>query len=248
MQTPSSGLRQSILTGGFCVTGGDVEAFWWYRFVMHGSIVLQGHGERMAVEVGNRIREERVKLGLSQEDLAQRIFVSRQTVSNWETGKTYPDVQSLLLLSGLFGVSVDSLVKGDVEAMQEHIEKYELDRFKVKASMGIALALMALGGVMLAILNKQGQTPESPFFVIAILLLVAGVALSFVAERIQKRYDIDTMREVSAFLEGADPDQIERDRKIPKTARAALQMLAGAAVAIVFMAVVYLVIGVAMHY
>lgn len=199
------------------------------------------------MEVGNRIREERGKLGLSQEDLAQRVFVSRQTVSNWETGKTYPDVQSLLLLSGLFEVSVDSLVKGDVEAMQEKIESYELDRFKVKASMGLALALIAVGGVMLAILNKQGQPPTSPFFVIAILMLVAGAAVSVVAERIQKRYDIDTIREVSAFLDGADPEQIERDRKMPKSARAALQMLAGAAVAIAFMAFAYLIIGVAMH-
>ena len=58
------------------------------------------------MEVGNRIREERERLGVSQEELARRIFVSRQTVSNWETGKTYPDVQSLLLLSGLFEVSV----------------------------------------------------------------------------------------------------------------------------------------------
>ncbi|MDO4532426.1 MAG: helix-turn-helix domain-containing protein [Coriobacteriia bacterium] len=199
------------------------------------------------MEVGNRIREEREKLGLSQEDLAQRIFVSRQTVSNWETGKTYPDVQSLLLLSSLFEVSVDSLVKGDVEAMQEKIENYELDRFKVKASMGLALALLVVGAVMLAILSKQGQPPTSPFFVIAILMLVAGVCVSVVAERIQKRYDIDTIREVSAFLDGADPAEIERNRKMPKSARAALQALAGAAVAIVFMTVVYLIISVAMY-
>ena len=194
------------------------------------------------MEVGKRIREEREKLGLSQEDLARRIFVSRQTVSNWETGKTYPDVQSLLLLSNLFGASVDSLVKGDVEAMQEKMENYELDRFKVRASTGLALALVALGCVMLAILSKQGQTPASPFFVIAILVLLAGVATSVVAERIRKRYDIDTVREVRAFLDGADPDQIERDRRMPKAARSALQMLAGAASAVVFMAIVYLVI------
>jgi len=197
------------------------------------------------VEVGNRIREERDRLGLSQEDLAQQIFVSRQTVSNWETGKTYPDVQSLLLLSKLFEVSVDSLVKGDVEAMQEKIDNYELDRFKMKASMGIGLALIAVGAVMLAILSKQGQTPASPFFVIAILFLVAGVVLSFVAQRINDRYDIETMREVQAFLEGAEPDQIERDRKLPKAARDALKILAGAATGIVFMTIVYLILSIA---
>jgi hypothetical protein len=95
---------------------------------------------------------------------------------------------------------------------------------------------------MLAILSKQGQTPASPFFVIAILVLLAGVATSVVAERIRKRYDIDTVREVRAFLDGADPDQIERDRKMPKAARSALQMLAGATSAVAFMAIVYLVI------
>ena len=182
---------------------------------------------------------------MSQEDLARQIFVSRQTVSNWETGKTYPDVQSLLLLSGLFGVSIDSLVKGDVEAMQEKMENYELDRFKVKACTRFALALIVVGGVMLAILNKQGQTPASPFFAIAILLLVAGAAVSLVAGRIEKRHDVDTIREVKAFLDGADPDQIERDRKMPKIARTALQMIVGATAAIVFMAIVYLIISIA---
>ena len=199
------------------------------------------------MEVGNRIREERERLGLSQEDLARQIFVSRQTVSNWETGKTYPDVQSLLLLSNLFEVSVDSLVKGDVEAMQEKMENYELDRFKVKAATGLSLALIVVGAVMLAILNKQGQTAASPFFAIAILLLVAGVAVSYVAQRIENRCDIDTMREVKAFLDGAEPDQIERNRKMPKAARDALRMLAGAVAAVVFMGIVYLIIGVATH-
>lgn len=194
------------------------------------------------VEVGNRIREERESLGLSQEELARQIFVSRQTVSNWETGKTYPDVQSLLLLSNLFDVSVDSLVKGDMEAMQEKMDNYELERFKMTASMGLSIALIAIGGLMLAILRTQGQEFPSPMVVISLLLLVAGASTSFVAERIKRRYDIDTMREVRAFLDGADPDQIERDRRAPKALSTALKMLAGAAVGIVFMTVVYLVI------
>lgn len=199
------------------------------------------------MEVGNHIREERERMGLSQEDLARRIFVSRQTVSNWETGKTYPDVQSLLLLSNLFEVSVDSLVKGDVEAMQEKLENYELDRFKVKAGMVLAFALIAVGAVMLAILNRQGQTAASPMFAVAIVLLVAGASVSYVAGRIEKRYDIETVREVKAFLDGAEPDQIVRNRKVPKSARTALQILGGAVGAVVFMGIVYLIIGIVTH-
>lgn len=43
----------------------------------------------------------------SQEELAEKIYVSRQTISNWETAKNYPDIHSLLRLSSLFNVSLD---------------------------------------------------------------------------------------------------------------------------------------------
>ena len=190
------------------------------------------------MEVGNRIRGGREGLGLSQEDLAREIFVSRQTVSNWETSKTYPDVQSLLLLSNLFGVTVDSLVKGDVEVMQQKIDEFELDRFKMKAGMGLAYALIALGGMTLGIMTGQGQTFLSPFLIVAALLFVLGMALAFYAARIQTRYDIKTMREVKAFLDGTDPDQIERTRTIPSAARVVLQCLIGALGGIIFMTIV----------
>ena len=54
------------------------------------------------MELGNQIREHRKAMHLSQDDLAEKILVARQTVSNWENGKNYPDIQSLLLLSELF--------------------------------------------------------------------------------------------------------------------------------------------------
>ena len=187
------------------------------------------------MEVSKRIREERERKGISQEELARQIFVSRQTVSNWETGKTCPDVQSLLLMSNLFDVSVDSLVKGDVETMAKEIENFELQRFKIKASMGLSVALIVLGAVMLSILVAQGQGFGSPLSVIALLILIAAVAVSYVAERIEKRYDIETMREVQAFMAGGDPDQIARERRLPKAASIALKMAAGAAAAVVLM-------------
>lgn len=66
------------------------------------------------MELSSQIRSQRLEHGLSQDDLAEVIFVSRQTVSNWENDKTYPDVQSLELLSQLFGITIDELVQGDV--------------------------------------------------------------------------------------------------------------------------------------
>lgn len=73
------------------------------------------------MEIKEQLKEHRARLGLSQEELADRIFVSRQTISNWETDRTYPDVQSLLLMSDLFGTSIDELVKGDVAPMEKTI-------------------------------------------------------------------------------------------------------------------------------
>mgnify|MGYP005783589299 CR=1 FL=1 len=51
------------------------------------------------MEVGKQIKRFRRDLKLSQEELAGKIFVTRQTISNWENGKNYPDVNSLVLLS-----------------------------------------------------------------------------------------------------------------------------------------------------
>ena len=51
------------------------------------------------------------------------IAITVSSISNWETGRTYPDVQSLLLLSVAFDISIDELIKGDVETMEESVRK-----------------------------------------------------------------------------------------------------------------------------
>ena len=74
-----------------------------------------------SMELARQLKAKREERGLSQDEVSKAIFVSRQTISNWENDKTYPDVQSLLLLSQLFEVSIDELVRGDVVAMQQAI-------------------------------------------------------------------------------------------------------------------------------
>ena len=71
------------------------------------------------MELGNQIKKYRSELQISQEQLADRIYVSRQTISNWENEKSYPDVNSLVLLSEVFQTSIDNLIKGDIEIMKE---------------------------------------------------------------------------------------------------------------------------------
>ena len=62
------------------------------------------------MEIGKKLKDARMKSGFTQENVAEKINVSRQTISNWENGKNYPDVNSLVMLSQLFNTSLDILV------------------------------------------------------------------------------------------------------------------------------------------
>lgn len=73
--------------------------------------------------LSEQIKLCRKQLGMSQADLADAIWVSRNTVSNWERGDTTPDIQSLVLMSTLFGLSLDEMVKGDEQVMAQVLER-----------------------------------------------------------------------------------------------------------------------------
>lgn len=65
------------------------------------------------MEIARRLKEARIKRGLTQEQVAEKILVSRVTISHWENGKSLPDIASLISLSDLYAISLDELVKGD---------------------------------------------------------------------------------------------------------------------------------------
>ena len=74
------------------------------------------------MDIGTKLREARVSAGLTQERVAGDIDVSRQTISNWENEKSYPDIISVIKLSDLYDISLDDLLKGD-EKMIVHLEE-----------------------------------------------------------------------------------------------------------------------------
>ena len=63
--------------------------------------------------IGQTIAAERRKLGLSQEQLGEKMGVTRQSISKWETNRSVPDLDKLVKLSGVFGVTLDELVLGE---------------------------------------------------------------------------------------------------------------------------------------
>lgn len=77
------------------------------------------------MSLGNSLFHARKKSGLSQEDVAERLGVSRQTVSKWETDETTPDIRQAKKLSSLYHITLDELVEFDynVKEIQEVIER-----------------------------------------------------------------------------------------------------------------------------
>ena len=100
------------------------------------------------MQVGKQIQHYRKEKNLSQDELAEIIFVSRQSISNWERGATYPDIQNLLLLSKVFEVSLDKLVKGDLETMKQIIHDQEFMRYQKD---GVVFTILLIGSPIIMI-------------------------------------------------------------------------------------------------
>ena len=65
------------------------------------------------MEFNSKLQQLRTNKGLTQEQLAEKLFISRVTVSKWESGRGYPNIESLKLIAKVFSVSVDQLLSGD---------------------------------------------------------------------------------------------------------------------------------------
>lgn len=190
------------------------------------------------MEIGTQIKEYRNTMELSQEELAEKMYVTRQTISNWENGKSYPDIYNLLLLSSLFNVSLDQLIKGDIEAMKKEINKEEVMKFnKVSKLLAVLFAASLVSFIpLVAFLKTYGV-------VIWAILYLVTLGFGFKAAKIEKRNDIHTYKEIVAFSEGKHLDEIQEQREIGKRPyQTVLKVLAGAATGIVIAALAGIII------
>lgn len=180
------------------------------------------NGGRVGMEIGGRIHELRAAAGMSQDDLAARVYVSRQTISSWENDKTYPDVQSLLLLSEIFDATVDSLIKGDVETMNETIDRDVKTMKRLSCVMLGFLLLMIAALIWVAVQAFAWDWPLEqtvPTFVLALVLWGVAMFAACWVERIKKSHDLVTYGEVLAYWKGEavdrDTERGRRERMIP---------------------------------
>lgn len=163
------------------------------------------------MNIGNEIKKHRAQMNISQEELAERVFVTRQTVSNWETEKSYPDIHSVLLLSQVFGTTVDVLLKEDIPQMKSEINQNEIKRFNKYSSIyTILFILVILLTAPLIVLLKI------PGIIITAALWTVTLVFAFKVEKIKKENNISTYKEIVAFSEGKTLDEITTQREIGK--------------------------------
>lgn len=163
------------------------------------------------MEVGKQIRKYRMARNLSQEELADKIYVTRQTISNLENDHNYPDIRSLVLLASVFGISLDILVKGDVQAMKEQIDAEDIRIFKRDQNIFIILllGLVILPMPLVKYLNLWG----------ILLWLICAVVCIFWSVRMEKQkmqHNVHTYKEIIAFLTGKRLDELEMQQEIGK--------------------------------
>ena len=163
------------------------------------------------MKLGNRIKKFREKSSLSQEELADKIYTSRQTISNWENDKTYPDINSLKLLSNIFDVSLDDLIEGDIESMKKEIVESDIKGFKI-------LSWIFTIEMLVMVLSAYPLMKFAGIIGIAIWILFAIITIStaFIVERIKKNYDIQTYKEIIAFYEKKELSHDEKNIEFGK--------------------------------
>ncbi|MDN0056014.1 helix-turn-helix transcriptional regulator [Collinsella ihumii] len=181
------------------------------------------------MDIGNQIRERRARLGLSQDELAQRLYVSRVTISHWETGKTLPDVQSMLLLANLFDTTIDELVRGDVDEMREMVEKGER-RTKVFAVALAAVEVVVITALVVTAVAGRDYLEPVLRLLLAVLVLAFSIAV-LVARRGAGAEDAKSAADLLGAATG-DPVEAARESGASLGMRLVLQVFAGLAAGI----------------
>ncbi len=163
------------------------------------------------MNVGARIKKYREKQNISQDELALKIFVSRQTISNWETSKSYPDIKSLTILSNIFHVTLDDFIKGDIEEMKKIISKEKIEKFNIISYIFLVemLILMFSAYPLFKIDGYIGAIIWAMFFVTAIVTAT-------IIEKFKKNNDIQTYKEIIAFMENKSLSYEEVQQEIGK--------------------------------
>ena len=128
------------------------------------------------MEISERLKQARTVSGMTQEQVAENIMVSRVTLSHWENGKTLPDIASLISLSDLYQISLDELLKGDPK-MTEKVKKDAKDlKSNKRLILRTAIFCIAVMAVYIASIIVGGEFKDFSQAATPWLLMGIGIA------------------------------------------------------------------------
>lgn len=144
------------------------------------------------MELGENILKLRKQQGLSQEQLGEKVNVTRQTISNWELGSTTPNPEQLKLLSKVLNVSIDELLNNEKrnDLIDEHLDNEEKNMLEEKTSDTEKLA-----GIIIKILKAIGI-----LFIIIVVIVIIGLVM-FIGVRTEQNQSSSTSRELFCSLD-----------------------------------------------
>lgn len=105
------------------------------------------------MDFGQTLKNKRLRLGLTQESLAEMIHVTRQTISRWENGSSYPNLDTVVILSDLLDISLEELLKGDANVMVKSISDDVRNKHKYKSLAYFLAAVIIILSIFFIILG-----------------------------------------------------------------------------------------------
>ncbi|WP_166669237.1 helix-turn-helix transcriptional regulator [Bacillus sp. BH2] len=147
------------------------------------------------MEIHEKLKKMRKQANLTQDNLAELIHVSRQTISNWENGKSYPDLQSLLLLCKVYDISLSQLIEEDVVEMKRTVFKGKLYLFSF-----LLVSLITLLLVCISLIKHAGYFG----FTLAGLSIIAIFLTSWKLEKIKKDLNLSNYKLIRNYLKNEE--------------------------------------------
>lgn len=151
------------------------------------------------MEIGAQIKTRRQDLNMTQEMLAKELHVGRTTVSNWEIGRNYPDLQLIVSISNVLNISLDTLLGKESEIVKEitrdtNIRKSQSRKIKILSALLILVILAGLFGIYKVVEYRDISSPEQI------------VSLQVYEDRLEITTDLPFYRSVVGYTIGNRPD------------------------------------------
>ena len=166
------------------------------------------------MEFNEKLQELRKHKGLTQEELAELLFVSRTAVSKWESGRGYPNIDSLKAIARFFGVTIDELLSGDelltiaekdTEQKENHIRDLVFGLLDISVAVFFFLPLFGqkVNGIIqeVSLLSLTGIASylRIAYFVVAISIAVFGI-LTLALQKCQQLFWVRNKNRISLIL------------------------------------------------